>query len=215
MERMAGNCLREGAGLPMDEGLEQGIPEQEGKEDSGSFTISFRNKQEDLMTAIEVIDMKNKIGVRRNVELLALALVAYWSVEMIFQMPTFLGGWLMFAASVGVGIFALVAPKKENLKYTARFAQRAPESTVTADAEGFSFEDGTGRAPYRYSEGLKLYEYKNILALDGGKRRFAQIPLDQIREEDKNILIGLIREGRYEKVEAKEQGQGFFRKKPL
>lgn len=212
---MAGNRLTEGAGLPMDEGLEKDILAQEEKEIPGSFTVSFRNKQADLMTAIEVIDIKNKIGVRRNVELLALALVAYWSVEMIFQMPTFPGGWLMLAAAVGVGIFALIAPKKENLKYTARFVERAPEGTVTADSEGFSFEDGTGRAPYRYSEGLKLYEYKNVLALDGGKRRFAQIPLDQLREEDKNILIGLIQEGRYEKVEAKEQGQGFFRKKPL
>lgn len=212
---MAGNRLTEGAGLPMDEGLEKDIPEQEEKKASGSFSISFRNRQEDLMTAIEVIDMKNKIGVRRNVELLALALVAYWSVEMIFQMPTFAGGWIMLAASIGVGIFALIAPKKENLKYTARFAERAPESTVTADGEGFSFEDGTGRAPYRYSEGLKLYEYKNVLALDGGKRRFAQIPLDQLGEDEKNILMGLIREGRYEKVQPKEQGQGFFRKKPL
>ena len=93
--------------------------------------------------------------------------------------------------------------------------ERAPESTVTADASGFSFEDGTGRAPYRYSEGLKLYEYKNILALDGGKRRFAQIPLDQLQENEKDRLMGLIQEGRYEKIEPKEQGQGFFRKKPL
>ena len=214
MERMAGNCLTEGA-VPMDEGLEKNVPEQQEETPSGSMTISFRNKQEDLMTAIEVIDIKNKIGVRSNVELLALGLVAYWSVEMIFQMPGFPGGWLMLAASIGVGIFALIAPKRENLKYTARFVERAPESTVTADASGFSFEDGTGRAPYRYSEGLKLYEYKNILALDGGKRRFAQIPLDQLQENEKDRLMGLIQEGRYEKIEPKEQGQGFFRKKPL
>ena len=52
MERMAGNCLTEGA-VPMDEGLEKNVPEQQEETPSGSMTISFRNKQEDLMTAIE------------------------------------------------------------------------------------------------------------------------------------------------------------------
>ena len=50
---MAGNCLTEGA-VPMDEGLEKNMPEQQEETPSGSMTISFRNKQEDLMTAIEV-----------------------------------------------------------------------------------------------------------------------------------------------------------------
>lgn len=176
------------------------------------ITVSFQNKQEDLLAALEAIDLKNRYGTRKTIHLLAVALVAYWSIDLIRVEPTFAMSWIMLALAAAVGVYVLREPNASNRKYTARFVERAPTGSAVVDAGGIRLEDGTGRDPYRYADGVKLYEYKNILAIDGGRKRFAMIPLDQLGETQRESLLALVREANYEKVEPQQTG-GFFKKK--
>lgn len=182
--------------------------------ESGGVTVSFRNKQEDLMSAIEVIDLRSREATRKTIHVMAVLLVGYWSVQLVFQQPDFIFGWLMLAATVALGIFVLREPRAGNLKYTARYVESAPEGTVTADEKGFVLQDGTGRDPFLYADGLKVYEYKNVLALSGSKRRFAMIPMDQLSEENQKALRGMAEKAEsYEKVEPQKKTGGFLKRK--
>lgn len=195
----------------MSEKLSRDDGEQPALQTDG-VTVSFQNKQDDLMAAIEVIDLKNRNSTRKTIHIMAVALVLYWSVDLIRMEPGFVMGWVMLAAAAALGVFVAREPKASNLRYTARYVQRAPTGTATVDKQGVTMEDGAGRDPYRYADGVKIYEYKNVLALDGGRKRFAMIPLDQLDESSREALLAIVRAENYEKVEPRPAG-GFFKKK--
>lgn len=180
-----------------------------------TVTVSFKNKQEDLMSAIEAIDLRSREATRKTIHVMAVLLVGYWSVQLVVQQPSFIFGWLMLAATVALGIFVLREPRAGNLKYTARYVESAPEGTIVADEKGFVLQDGTGRDPFLYADGLKVYEYKNVLALSGSKRRFAMIPMDQLAKADQEALRRMTEKMEsYEKVEPQKKSTGgFFKRK--
>lgn len=178
-----------------------------------SLTLTFQNKQEDLMSAIEAVEMRGKEGTRKTIHIMAVLLVAYWSIQLVFQEPSFIWGWVMLVVTGLLAVFVLREPRAGNLKYTARYAERAPEGKILVNEAGFFLEDGTGRDPFRYADGLKVYEYKNVLSLDGGKRRFAMIPLDQLSDTEREQLMEMVQKGgNYEKLEPKQKA-GFFGRK--
>lgn len=187
---------------------------EEAAPEAGGVSVTFKNKQADLMSAIEVIDLRSREATRKTIHVMAVLLVGYWSVQLVFQQPDFIFGWLMLAATVALGIFVLREPRAGNLKYTARYVESAPEGTVAADEKGFVLRDGTGRDPFLYADGLRVYEYKNVLALSGSKRRFAMIPMDQLAEADQEALRRMAEKAEcYEKVEPQKKAGGFLKKK--
>lgn len=178
-----------------------------------ALTLTFQNKQDDLMTAIEAMDLRGKEGTRKTIHIMAVLLVGYWSVQLVFQEPGFVWGWIMLLITALLGVFVLREPRAGNLKYTARYVERAPEGKIVVNETGFFLEDGTGRDPFRYADGLKVYEYQNVICLDGGKRRFAMIPLDQLDEGQRDELMEFIQKGgNYEKLEPKAKPGLFGRK---
>lgn len=195
----------------MGDELQQGIPAESAK----AIRVSYRNKQEDLLAAMEAVDQKNREGTRRTLHLMAVVLVGYWAVDILMQEPGFFMGWVMLALAIGLGIFVWREPKAGNLRYTSQYVEKAPEGAATVDTNGVSIEDGTGSASFLYANGAKVYKYKNILALDGGKRRFGMIPLDQLEETDREALLSMVQKaGCFETLEAKQTGAGgLFRKK--
>lgn len=176
-------------------------------------TVAYENRVEDFITAMEVVDIQNKEGTRKTIHGLALVLVGYWAVQTIMSEPKFLMGWIMLAMAVALGVYIVREPKAGNQKYATKFVERAPSGKVTINEKGLFFEDGTGRDPFLYADGVKAYRYREVIAITGKKRRLAQIPIGQMTERDQGEVMRMLGKGcGVEQVEPQPQKSFFSRK---
>lgn len=174
---------------PTEQTEKEGEP---GEKQNGSFreplTFQISNTETDLMTAIEIVDQKNKTGSRRMLHLLAVILILYWFIPLLWQDPGQPLNWVMVALALGLGVVVWKGQEYDNRRYVKRFVEAAPTGTVTVDEDMILIQDGRGDSHYYFEQGLAVFGYRNILAIKAAKNRFGMIPVDQLEEAVKESL---------------------------
>lgn len=169
-----------------------------------SVSIVYEPNIADYLTAIEVIDAKNRIGTTRTFHLLGVGLVLWMFVPQLYSDPGQIISWLMVALAAGLAVVVWKAPAANNLRFAKSKVEGQSQVRATIDLQKIEMQSAEGKSEYRYDDAMSVFNYKNVLAINVGRTRVGMIPKDQLEEPVRETVIRLLRQGlgdRFETVE--------------
>lgn len=172
-------------------------------------TFTFLNQKEDIKMAISAINNDMAPSVGRTLINVVFIYMAYFGVRMLFSEDIVIRfyGICFLIIETAVGLLQDRKRVRVSRKYLAKYLEKTPVIRVTADGDGFAFEDGTGRPPFRYAEGLRVYERKKVLGLQTSNGGIAHIPLHQLDPALQTDIVEMARRaGKYENRDPQTKG---------
>ncbi len=185
--------------------------EQQRPEDQVSF--SFQSRTEDILQAARVIDKKNKLDSRRNIQSLGVVVILWMFVPDAVKNPTRLMSWLMILLALGLLWMIWKYPDISNRKYASRKAAAFPEYHLDVSGDGIDITEGSSHNLVPFENCSGVFEYQNIFAVGYQKNNLLAIPKDQLEEATLEKLRGFFHQGlgdRFEKIDQTIKQAGLF-----
>lgn len=168
------------------------------------MTVTFQNREANLLEAAEIADKKSRAASHRGFQLLGVFVIGCMFVPEVLKAPGNFLAWAMLALDGALLLLITRWPGWSNQRYAKNKAQNAPDCTVELTAQGVTVTEGGGSYAALFEDGAAAYEYKNVIALLLAQNRVLAIPKDQLEPPERDDLIALLRQGlgeRFERVE--------------
>lgn len=178
--------------------------------------FSYENKVEDILQAAEVMDKKNRVESRRNIQGLGLVVVLWMFIPDLFEDPTRLTSWLMIAAAAILLVFVWKYPEKANRTFAQSKVEHAPSCEMTIGQEEIQVTEGPAHFSVPFSGSIAVFDYKDVFAVVFDRNRLLTIPKKQLDEAMLERVKHLFSEGlgeRFEKVEDYASQKSMFGRK--
>ena len=172
-----------------------------------SQTVSFcyEMREQDVITALAVIDRRRKEGNRKYLHTLGLVVVAWMFVPELLKDPGRIINWVMVALAVAVGVLVWTGEGMQNRRFARSLVQSRPTVEVQADETGLVLKSADGITTYRYDDTVNVYDYQDVLAIDGGRGNISVIPKNQSDEETITRLTALLKQQLPDRFETVQQ----------